>query len=118
MINVIKTVLGDKYSEAIANRHIFSTNIKTRTHDKSDSSLDIFDGLPAHIAIPSFDEVSTNLVTENFGELFMPELTRDEQDISNEHKELAKMDPHDIVNILTKAIEKEDPNKHIHAASI
>lgn len=118
MIHVIKTVLGDKYSEAIANRHVFSKNINTRAHDKSDSSLDIFDGLPAHIAIPSFNEVSTRLVTDNFGDLFMPELTREEQDITNEHKELAKMDPLDIVHILTEEIKQEDPTKHIHAASI
>lgn len=118
MIQVIKEVLGAKYSEAIANRHVFATNIRTRTHDKNDSSLDIFDGLPAHIVIPNFQEVAINLVTENFGELFMPELTREEQSISNEHKELAKMDPLDIVNILTEEMKQEDPNTHTHAASI
>lgn len=118
MINQIKDILGEKYSEAIANRQRFKENINNRQFNKEHSSLDIFDELPPHIAIPNFKEVSINLVTQNYAELFMPHLTKDVSEISQEHHEIAKTDPMTIVEIIAAEMEQEDPQKHLHALSI
>lgn len=118
MIEEIKSLLGSKYSEAIANKAKFSEELTNNASSDKPSELNYFDGLPLSLAIPSNTEIATNLVYNNYQLLFLPHLSLTEEEISKTHLEITKTNPLKIISILTDELDSENPKEHMHALTI